>query len=91
MQVRAAHRRTCLFGLGPDLEPARKCAASGSSQREQQQETEETESRGKGGVFGRGRGQSMTGSKRALFVRNYKTAQDHEPGETLTTTMVKSV
>lgn len=48
VQVRAAHRRTCLFGLGPDLEAARKCAASGSSQREQQQETEETECRGKG-------------------------------------------
>lgn len=40
VQVRVAHRETCLFGLGPDLEPARKCAASGRSQREQKQETE---------------------------------------------------
>lgn len=40
VQVRAAHRRMCLFGLGLDLEAARKCAASGSSQKERQQETE---------------------------------------------------
>lgn len=70
VQVRAAHRRTCLFGLGLDLEPARKCAASGSSQRERQQGTEETERRGtKGGLFlVAERVQNMTGSKRSLCL-----------------------